>query len=132
MSDQETARLLIRNEAAELIVRAKAAGLSVLVFNGPDGVIVDVMPLKPEPRIRAFVTTTAPQDLLGPSAAEKTSPSLPIGNLFFCSGDRDALKPNVGNRRFVALNLGASSEKRPPMAISDFVRHAAFSRKEPK
>lgn len=54
MSDQETAIQLIRNEAAELVTRAKAAGLSVLVFNGPDGAIVDVLPLKPEPRIRVF------------------------------------------------------------------------------
>jgi len=104
MSDQETAIQLIRNEAAELIVRAKAAGLSVLVFNGPDGAIVDVMPLKPEPRIRAFVTTTAPRDLLGPDAAEKISPSLPQGNFFFCSSDRDALKPELGDRRFWAFD----------------------------
>lgn len=49
MSDQETAIQLIRNEAAELVVRAKAAGLSVLVFNGPDGTTVDIEPLPVTP-----------------------------------------------------------------------------------
>lgn len=77
MSDQETAIQLIRNEAAELIVRAKAAGLSVLVFNGPEGTIVDIKPLP-----------------------------LPQNNFVFCSGHRDPLKPELGDRRFWAIPAG--------------------------
>jgi len=56
MSDQETAIQLIRNEAAELIVRARTAGLSVLIFNGPDGVIIDIRPLKPKVHTPVFAT----------------------------------------------------------------------------
>lgn len=44
MSDQETAIQLIRNEAAELIVRAKAAGLSVHVVAGRGPSVVEVKP----------------------------------------------------------------------------------------
>lgn len=50
MSDQETAIQLIRNEAAELIVRAKAAGLSITVSSGVMCTFVDVAPLPADPR----------------------------------------------------------------------------------
>lgn len=66
MPDQETAIQLIRNEAAELIVRAKAAGLRIMVASGPAEAIMKVEPLP-----------------------------LPQNNFVFCSGDRDALKPGV-------------------------------------
>lgn len=95
MSDQETAIQLIRNEAAELVTRAKAAGLSVLVFNGPDGTIVDTKPLELKIRVHTFVSTAPPP----------TPPSLPQGNFFFCSGHRDPLKPDNGNRRYFAIDL---------------------------
>lgn len=99
MSDQETAIQLIRNEAAELVTRAKAAGLSVLVFNGPDGTIVDIKPLELKIRVHTFVSTAPP-----------TPPSLPQGNFFFCSGHRDPLKPDLGDRRYFAIDIEPSAE----------------------
>lgn len=43
MSDQETAVQLIRNEAAELIVRAKAAGLRVNIVDPAGQYVVSIM-----------------------------------------------------------------------------------------
>lgn len=74
MSDQETAIQLIRNEAAELIARAKAAGLSLLVYNASEGTIVDIKPFP-----------------------------LPQNNFHFVTSHRDALKPELGDRRFWAI-----------------------------
>lgn len=50
MSDQETAIQLIRNEAAELIVRAKAAGLGITVSHGVMGTFVSVAALPVPPK----------------------------------------------------------------------------------
>lgn len=76
MSDQETAIQLIRNEAAELIVRARAAGLRIMVASGPAETIVKVEPLPPTPTFH------------------------------FCTSDRNALKPELGDRRFWAILAG--------------------------
>lgn len=107
MSDQETAIQLIRNEAAELIVRAKVAGVEVRI-NPIAGVYV-VSVLAPtgfrvtdqggiEP-LRKMITDTPLKSLLGPVD------TMPKNNFLFCSSDRDALKPDLGNRRYFAIDL---------------------------